>query len=229
MTESLNPPAAFEEIDSGHDPAQAARESAFSAPAFHWKDMPLHPFAIAREADWMAHCRRIGLPPVADAALDPELFLGHAIRLIWFCAHPPETWLAPRMNPMLHPFALESVIREWVDKHIRAADHIAAMNLAIAIYDRAHQNQPIAETSADSDAGKASGLCESPNTSTASRRPVPASSPSTASSTSSRRSAAGRTSTQKAHRTARSTNGRTTTSPRSPRTNRTCKRAAPAR
>jgi hypothetical protein len=172
MTEDLEP------LDS--DPAEArtaARESAFAAAPFFWKDLELAPLAIGREGDWLLHCQRIGLPPLHEVINSGDAFLGHAQRLLFFCANPPRAWLAVWMKGgAAAPIILEQMIADWAARHIQPGDQIAVIKLALQIYDRSRITQATLTDQEEDDAeGNASGPAHVLNTSASSSGPAPAS------------------------------------------------------
>jgi hypothetical protein len=145
--------------------AEHHREESFTAAPFHWKDIPLHPFAIDREADWLLHCQRIGLPASDVAIRSLDTFLSHAVRLIWFCAHEEPAWLA---NWMLRggSLLLDLSIREWSRQHILPGDQIAVTKLALEIHDRAHVNHATrVDTDDAGELGEGHGPSDEHNTS----------------------------------------------------------------
>lgn len=201
--------------DPEPDPAAAsaqARADAFSAAPFFWQDIQLAPMAIDREADWLSHCRRIGLPPLSAVINDADSFLAHAIRLIWFCAHDPSKWLARWMRGGdAAPMVLEIVIRQWLDKHIQPGDQAsAALKLALAIYDRSRINQAalIDDDDEEDTEGNGSGPAHELSTSASSAGPAPAPSRSITSGIICHKSKAGPSSTRLAAPMAASTSGR---------------------
>lgn len=193
------------------DPIPAApedvREEAFAAAPFLWKDLSLHPLSIGREGDFLIHCRRIGLPPLAAAMKSTETFLSHAIRILWFCAHEPESWLAFWMKRE-GSFLLDLVIREWADKHILPGEQDQVVGLALDIFDRAHVNHAarVSEDDAD-DVGEPRGPSDDRSTSSSSPGPFTAPSVPTPSNTTSRKRKAGRSSTATASAAARRSSG----------------------
>lgn len=228
MTEDIN------NLPRTPTPEQARAED-FTAAPWQWKGITLEPLAIMREGDWLAHCRRIGLPPL-DVAMSGgrETFLPHATRLLWFLAHDPMLWLLPGMQGDMAPLAIELVLRPWCDEHIllTGEDAIAACTLAHQIWNRAHGHQPQVDDTASEEededeqeqdgkapAGEPHGLASPRSTSRSSARPSPASARttraarSTGSATTSRRSKAGRSRTARALATATATRGRTTRRP----------------
>lgn len=190
---------------------ETVRETAFSAAPFHWRGIPLHPLAIGREADWLLHCQRIGLPPLAESLASTATFTAHAIRLLWFCAHEPSEWLAVWMaGGVGAPLHLDARIRAWAEEVIPPGEQGAAVSLALEIHARAYTNRAtIVDGDPDDIAKKAHGRSDSRNTPASLPEPAPASSASIKSSTRSRRSAAGLTSTLTSPRRVSSTNGRT--------------------
>ena len=202
MLEPLDPP----------DP-ETLRETAFASPPFTWHDRPLAPLAIDREGDWLLHCRRIGLPPLAEVLSSSDLFAPHALRLLWFCLHEPSDWLSVWMaGGKGAPIHLDTRIRAWAAGAILPGEQSAAVSLALQVYDRAYTNRatPVDDDPGEEDApGKAPGPSGERNTSASSRGPAPASSAKLTSATSSRRKGAGPTSTRTSPRRASSTNGPT--------------------
>lgn len=203
------------ETINGPDPTpdrDQERAAAFSAPPFFWKETELAPLAISREADWLLHCQRIGLPTLDAVINEGDAFLAHAIRMIWFCAHRPSKWLAHWIgwDSTVAPYKLDLEIREWADEQITPGDDaIAAIKLALAIHDRARINQATLIDEEDADAeGNTSGPAHELNTSASSSGPAPAHSPKSTSPIISPRSAAGPTSTPTAAPTAAPSNGR---------------------
>lgn len=194
MTEPLEP----------LDP-ETVREEAFTAAPFHWRGMPLHALAISRESDWQLHCRRIGLPPVAEA-----FTVAHAVRLLWFCAHEPSIWLAIWMRGgEAAPILMDTLIRAWADEHIPPGSQVEAVRLASDIYDRAYISRAsVVDDGAEDPLGNEPGPSDVRSIAPSSHGPAPASSPSTRSATNSRRSAAGLMSTPTSSRKARTRNGR---------------------
>jgi hypothetical protein len=182
MTESI-----LESIDSPEETAaQLRREEASAAAPFWFKNIQLHPLAVGREGDWLLHCRRIGLPPLTDVINDVETFIPHAGRLLFFLAHPPGKWLASWMvfSPSVSAGRLDLQIREWIDEHIKPGPDVsAAVNLALAIYDRAHELQPAIADDPEGggdELGEGRGLRHERRSSPSSRRPSTAvSAPST--------------------------------------------------
>lgn len=195
MLEPLDPP----------DP----HEAAFTAAPFAWKNIPLHALAIAREGDWLMHCRRIGLPALHECIGSAETFLPHAVRLLWFCAHEPVTWLSAWMKGgEAAPVVIENFVRAWSEEQITPGDQPAVLKLALDIYDRAHANEArLLDPGGEDTEGNASGPRTRLNTSASSRGPAPDSSVSSTSATHFPRSAAGPTSTRTAARKVAATNG----------------------
>lgn len=192
MLEPLDPP----------DP----HEAVFTAAPFAWKNIPLHPLAIAREGDWLMHCRRIGLPPLSVCLDDAETFSAFAFRLLWFCAHEPEVWLCRWMKG--GGLELEKEISQWLEKHIRPGDQVEAVRLALDIFTRAHENmaRPCAEE--EGEPGKAHGPSSRRSIAASSHGPAQDSSPNGTSATSYPRSEDGPTSTRTAALKGKSTSGR---------------------
>lgn len=130
------------------------RNAAFQSAAFYWKDQPLQPLAISREADWLLHCHQIGLPPLSgDLSSHSATFFPYAIRLVWFCAHEPKEWLgAGRAS-----FGLDKVIRNWADAHVLPGDQPAFIKLAWDIYDRAYLNKAVPQPDGTAPPGNSPG------------------------------------------------------------------------
>lgn len=191
--------------------AEQRREEAFIAPNFSWKGIPLAPLAMGREAAWVQHARRIGLPPLDDVINSSEGWLSYGYRLLFFVANEPRVWLSIWMNGgSASPIILEKRIDQWAGEHIAPGDQIAVIKLSLAIYDRAHLNQAtIVETEDAGGPGEGSGRSPLRKKSCSSRKRVPASTLKTTSSITSRRSAPAPTSTAAASRRATCIRGRT--------------------
>lgn len=193
MTEPLEP----------LDP-ETAREEAFTAAPFHWRGMPLHALAVSRESDWLIHCRRCKYDPPSES-----FTMAHAVRLLWFCAHEPATWLAHwTAGGAVATILLEEKIRQWADEHIPPGEQVAALRLASDIYDRAYISRAaVLDDGAEDPLGNEPGPSDVRSIAASSHGPAPASSPSINSATSSRRSAAGPMSTATSSRKGRSRSG----------------------
>lgn len=222
----------YDDIEASASSARADEvEAAFSAPPFFWREIELAPFAIDREMDWLRHCRLIGSPPLAETISDPEVFWLDAARLLWFVAHEPAAWLAPRLpdfeklpteeklERLLRPRKpapptpeeLDKIIREWMRQHIGARDMQEVTHLAYQILERAHTARAVAAPDEGGGSNAAKKLPCPPsagNTSASSAEPVPACSLKTTSATTSRKNAAGATSTPTRSRKASPPSGR---------------------
>ncbi len=201
----------LEPLDGAPDPRSDARADAFSAAPFHWKDLQLAPLAIGREAAWLSHCRRIGLPRLGAVINDADSFLAHAIRMLWFCAHEPSAWLSIWIKGGdLGAFLLDIKITQWADAQIQPGDEAAAaLKLALDIHDRSRINQASLLDSDDSDTeGNGSGPAHERNTSASSAGPAPEPTVENTLTTTSLRSKAGPMSTRTARARAANTSGR---------------------
>lgn len=79
---------------------------AFGVRPFFWKDIQLAPFAIDREGDWMRHRELLGEPQLQEVIRFPHAMVPDALRVLWFCAHDPDTWL-------LEPSMMKDDKGEW--------------------------------------------------------------------------------------------------------------------
>lgn len=117
-----------------------------SGDRFTWHGKKLAPFAIDREGDWRAHRAALGAPELVKVF--GEAFLSDALRILFFCSHEPEQWLAAGDS-----IALEKRIRAWAAENIAAGEQSAATILAIEIFNSAYVNRAVPEE-AGGDAGE---------------------------------------------------------------------------
>jgi hypothetical protein len=195
--------------ESINELAEQKREEAFVAAPWYWREVPLHPLSIGREGDWLIHCHRIGLPPLDEVINKREAFFGHALRMVWFCAHESSVWLSMWMKGRdAAPIIMEGEISEWLDKHVLPGEQMALLDLAYEIFDRSRATRAKRVEDGADEAGEGSGLAPALNTSASSARPSTAPVPTTTSNTNSAKRRAGRSSTVTDARKAKSTNGR---------------------
>lgn len=148
--------------------ASAAQETAaaFSAPAFRWKDITLHPFAIGRESAWMLHRHMIGAPELNDVITNVGAVLPDALRVLWFCAHDPAEWIsAPggemadgitflRFTPAERAQRLEMRITEWSSDLVDGSEINSAVSLFYQLLTTAHSTRATHVSEGRSDTSK---------------------------------------------------------------------------
>lgn len=155
-------------IDTEPD-APAQEQQAFSAHQRTWQGIPLAPFAVDREAEWMLHRQQVGAPPLPEIIQDVGAMALDAMRVLWFCAHDPKEWIeAPdgeqvkdeligfrwrRFTPKERAAKLEARIREWAKDTITGATIPDAVSLFYEIFSSAHSTRAIIASD-----GKARGM-----------------------------------------------------------------------
>lgn len=115
------------------------RDDAFRATPFFWQGKELHPFAVDREADWLAFRASINAPELGKVAGGGITFLADAIRILFFCSSKPSLWM-PLMG---YPDTLDEAIRSWAKENVPQGTQYEAVALALSIYNRAHATQSV--------------------------------------------------------------------------------------
>jgi hypothetical protein len=161
--------APFAHEDPTDTAARTARAeevaAAYAVTPRHWKDIPLAPFAISREADWLLHRTALGCPPLEQLIQQPQAMLSDALRVLWFLAHDPVAWLSlPSMREVegrwqprtAHDRALEleATIRAWADEHVSNDEHALAVLLFYEIYNGTRETRTSVKPSKDHDVKK---------------------------------------------------------------------------
>lgn len=160
------PPVPVMILDDGDDHEATKRrasevESAFSAPAFFWKDKELAPFAIDREGDWLRHRELLEEAPLDELIRLPFAMLVDAMRVLWFLAHEPKEWLGipgmkeidtddggsrwVRLTGKERAMVLEDKIRAWGAANIAHSEATTAVTLFYDIYTRSQSTRAIAK------------------------------------------------------------------------------------
>ncbi len=122
---------------------------------FFWKNIQLAPFAIDREGDWKLHRELLGAPPLDEVIRSPHAILPDALRVLFFCAHAPSSWIGLptmkeqdgrwiRINGHEQAMMLEMMIREWAGEQILRQDGAAAVNLFYDIFNSSQSTRAIA-------------------------------------------------------------------------------------
>lgn len=151
-----------------HARQQRAEEvaAAYSVPGRDWKGIPLAPFAISREADWLLHRTSLGCPPLEQLITHPQAMLSDALRVLWFLSHKPAAWLGiPSMQEIEgrwqqrtaydRAMELEEKIRAWADRHVSNDEHALAVLLFYDIYNGTRETRTAVKPAKDHDADKA--------------------------------------------------------------------------
>lgn len=119
--------------------SEAKRNEAVRAAPFTWQGKTLQPFAIDREADWLAHRGAMERGSLHDRLSDPLTFLADAINILWLCSVDPDEWIG------LSAFEVEKKVRAWARENIPSGEQENAITLAIEIFNRAHSTQAVAK------------------------------------------------------------------------------------
>lgn len=138
--------------------AVAAAYGGTTAPRF-WKEIPLAPFAISREADWRQHRTALGAMPLEDLITQPQALVPDALRVLWFLAHDPAEWLSTpsmeiadagtanerwvRRTAQAMAMTVERKIRAWADAHISGAEHALAVQVFYDIFNSSQVTKTI--------------------------------------------------------------------------------------
>ena len=137
--------------DSADTPSPEA--TAFQTEQRTWKGTPLAPFAIDREGAWMLHRHMVGAPPLPDIIENVGAMALDAIRVLWFCAHEPNEWLAApdgeraadltwhKFTPTERAQRLEQRISEWSREHITGAEIPEAVSTFYELFSAAHSTR----------------------------------------------------------------------------------------
>lgn len=162
--------APFAHEEAADTAARAARaeevNAAYAVTGRHWKALPLAPFAISREADWLLHRTALGCPPLEQIIQQPQAMLSDALRVLWFLAHDPAAWLSlasmhqveGRWQPRTahdRALELEATIRTWADEHVSNDEHTLAVLLFYEIYNGTRETRTSVKPSKEHDATKA--------------------------------------------------------------------------
>lgn len=147
------PPAGDDEGDDGGQEQAEAVAAAYGAAPRQWKDIPLAPFAISREADWRQHRSALRSPPLEDLIQDPQSMLPDALRVLWFLAHDPQEWLSTpsmqmagegtpdarwiRRTAFDMAMDVERKVRAWADLHVDNAEHSLAVRFFYEVFNSA--------------------------------------------------------------------------------------------
>ena len=118
---------------------------AWQAKPFVWQGKTLAPFAIDREGDWLLHRALINAPGLGVVFGQGSAFLHDACRILFFCAHDPDVWLAPADDAQEAARVLEKRIRAWAVDAIPPGEQTAAVTMALEIYNRAHTTRAVAK------------------------------------------------------------------------------------
>ena len=135
---------------------EKSREAAFDS-VHTWNGKSLLPFSSSRKSLFLQHRVSIGAPDLGAALKDLDGFLADAIRIIFLCSFAPTDplnsqghgWSRLRSDP----FALQDVIDEWADTHIRPGTEHTVTLLGYQIYAASlvNQHEPAPAPHASSD------------------------------------------------------------------------------
>jgi len=151
--------------DVATDNAHAAEvNQAFGTKPFFWKDIQLAPFAIDREGDWQRHRETLGEPPLSEIIRNAQAMLNDALRVIWFCAHDPKTWLSipamvrdddgnwTRQSTMDRAIVLEEKIRAWSRENVANNEQSMAVAIFYEMFQSAYSTKATPKPSEHSSA-----------------------------------------------------------------------------
>lgn len=147
FSEAMTAPLPREDAADASAREQRAQEvaAAYAVPGRDWKGIPLAPFAISREADWLLHRTSLGCPPLEQLITHPQAMLSDALRVLWFLAHEPTAWLNISSMQDIEgkwqmrtaydrALEIENRIRAWADQHVSNDEHALAVLLFYDIY-----------------------------------------------------------------------------------------------
>lgn len=138
--------------------AQTERENAFDAEHVWqvWSEqkgcfqpVTLHGYSSGREALFYKLRAADGALPLSKTLEQLTTFLADAIKILWLCRHEPADWRMVRADL---PLFLET-IEAWGDVNVPRAKHVAAVNLALQIFNEAGINKAVPEPSERGDLG----------------------------------------------------------------------------
>jgi len=138
--------------------AQTERENAFEA-EHAWpvwieqkqcfQSMPLHGYSSGREALFYKLRAADGALPLSKTLEQLTTFLSDAIKILWLCSHEPQEWRMVRGDLSLFLETIEA----WGDVNVPRSMHVAAVNLALQIFNEASINKAVPEPSERGDLG----------------------------------------------------------------------------
>lgn len=126
---------------------------AFGVRPFFWKDIQLAPFAIDREGDWMRHRELLGEPQLQEVIRIPHAVVPDALRVLWFCAHHPDTWLLEpsmlkddkgewrRVTGLERALNIEKKIRAWAAENVTRNEALLAVDVFYEIFNSAQSTR----------------------------------------------------------------------------------------
>ena len=132
--------------------AQTERENAFEAEYTWpvWKEEKccfqpalLYGYSSGREALFYKLRAADGALPLSKTLEQLTTFLADAIKILWLCSHEPADWRMVRGDL---PLFLET-IEAWGDVNVPRSKHVAAVNLALQIFNEASINKAVPEPS----------------------------------------------------------------------------------
>ncbi len=132
--------------------AQTERENAFEAehtwPVWNeqkccFQPALLHGYSSGREALFYKLRAADGALPLSKTLEQLTTFLADAIKILWLCSHEPADWRMVRGDL---PLFLET-IEAWGDVNVPRSKHVAAVNLALQIFNEASINKAVPEPS----------------------------------------------------------------------------------
>lgn len=134
-------------------------EAAYGVQTFFWKDLPLQPFAISIEGDWMRHREILGDAPLGEVINLGIAMVPDALRVIWFCSHEPREWLMlptmargedgewRKLTGQERAFSLEEKIRKWADANVSRQEWPLAVSVFYQLYNSAQITRAVAKPS----------------------------------------------------------------------------------
>jgi len=153
--------------DNGGEKHAVEVNQSFGSKAFHWKDTELAPFAIDREGDWQRHREAMNEPPLGEIIRNAQSMLTDALRVLWFCAHPPREWLSipsmirddegnwTRQSTLDRALMLEDKIRAWSRENVANNEQAMAVSLFYEIFQSAYSTKAVPKPSEHSSASRA--------------------------------------------------------------------------
>jgi hypothetical protein len=141
-------------------------DQAFGVKPFFWKHLPLAPFAIDREGDFMRHRELLGDAPLREVIRLPMALVPDALRVLWFCSHEPREWLMipthrqndegewRRLDSQERAMIVEDKIRSWARENVSSTEQALAVETFYEIYQSAQSTRAISKPSEHSDRAK---------------------------------------------------------------------------